>query len=512
MNLTLTHLFAILPLIIVGITVVVVMLSAAWRRHHFLNATLTVIGLNLALASVVWVYFAGQGAVAPDLANSAVGFPSLVTPLVMIDGYALFYMALILVAALACSTLANAYLEGLDEHREEFYLLLLSSTMGAMLLVSSIHMASLFLGLELMSVALYGMAAYTFKRRVSLESGIKYMVLSAVASSFLLFGMALLYAAYGTLEFASLGLRLVFEDSVGIWTLIGVGMMVIGLGFKLSIVPFHMWTPDVYEGAPAPVSAFLATVSKVAVFAVLVRFMIMSPTFDTKLHTVIAVLAALSMIVGNLLALGQTNLKRLLGYSSIAHLGYLLSAVVALRAGVTDGGGELSLTGQLVLETSGIYLVTYVLTTLGAFGVVTLVSSPSRGQDVAQLHHFRGLFWRRPYLAVILTFMMLSLAGIPMTAGFIGKFYVLALNMNEELWWLAGAVVLGSAIGLYYYLRVMVSLYLAEPGEIQRDAAHDWGQRSGGVMVLIAALLTLLLGIYPQPLIDLVQAASPVGY
>lgn len=268
--------------------------------------------------------------------------------------------------------------------------------------------------------------------------------------------------------------------------------MLMGLGFKLSIVPFHLWTPDVYEGGPGPASTFLASASKVAVFVVLLRLIMVAPAFqDAWLHGVLAVLAILTMLVGNLLALTQSNLKRLLGYSSIAHFGYLLTALV-----IGEG---------LAVEATGVYLVVYVLTTLGAFGVVTLISSPYRGEDAAALHHYRGLFWRRPYLTAVLTVTMLSLAGIPFTAGFIGKFYIIALGVEAGRWWLVGAVIVGSAIGLYYYLRVMVTLFLAEAGMQKRDAPEDWGVRAGGVVVLGVALLIIVLGIYPTPMIEWVR-------
>ena len=275
-------------------------------------------------------------------------------------------------------------------------------------------------------------------------------------------------------------------------------MMVVALAFKLSLVPFHVWTPDVYEGAPGPVSAFLATVSKVAVFALLLRFFTLAPPASNGwLLTLMGVIAFASMMIGNLLALRQRNVKRLLGYSSIAHLGYLMTAIVA--------GGTFS------IETVGIYLATYVATTLGAFGVVTLVSSPYSGTDAGALHHYRGLFWRRPYLAAVFTIMMLSLAGIPMTAGFLGKFYVIAIAVQSGLWWLVAGIVLGSAIGLYYYLRMMVILFLDEPGESRRDAVSGWGQQSGGIMVLLLAAAVIFFGIYPQPLIALVSATGMAG-
>lgn len=471
-----TSLLALSPLIIVCATAIVVMLTIAWRRCYDLTATLTVIGLNLALAAQLLAWWQA---------------PLDVTPLMVVDGLSIFGGVLILVATLACATLGHAYLEGARGPREEYYLLLLCAAAGGIALVSSRHLASLFFSLELLSMPLYGMLAYTYRERGALEAGVKYMVLSAAASAFLLFGMALLYAFTGHLDFAGLGGALASAGGDG-WLLAGMGMMLIGLGFKLSIVPFHLWTPDVYEGSPAPAATFLASASKVAVLIVLLRLLQSAPaTQDAWFHSLLAVLAFVTMLVGNLLALMQQDLKRLLGYSSIAHFGYLLVALV-----INEG---------LAVETAGIYLVTYVLTTLGAFGVVTLLSSPYGGADASRLHHYRGLFWRRPYLTAVLTVMMLSLAGIPLTAGFIGKFYIVAVGVEASRWWLVGGVVAGSAIGLYYYLRVMVTLFLPEPGMQRRDATTDWAQRAGGVVVLALAALVVLLGVYPAPMIDWVR-------
>ncbi|MBK7299038.1 MAG: NADH-quinone oxidoreductase subunit NuoN [Moraxellaceae bacterium] len=482
MNLSFETFLPLLPVGILGLTTVVVMLAIAFARHHWWNSTLSVIGLNLALASVLALVWHGTP-------------PAAVTPLLVVDNFAYFYMGLILVAALACATLTHAFIDSYKNNREEMYLLLLIATAGALVLVCSRHMASFFIGLELMSVPVYGMIAYTHHRSRSLESGIKYMVLSATASAFMLFGMALIYAQTGTLAFSGVSEQLGAGAAMGHLASFGVGMIVIGVCFKLSLAPFHLWTPDVYQGSPAPVGAFLATVAKVSVFAVLVRFLIETPfEYTVPLRDVFTVVAVLSIIFGNLLALIQTNIKRLLGYSSIAHLGYLLVALAS-------GGGT-------ALETVHIYLLTYVLTSLGAFGVVTLMSQGKDDEDADSLHHYRGLFWRRPYLTAVMTVMMLSLAGIPLTAGFIGKFYVILTGVNTGNWWLLGVVVLGSAMGLYYYLRVMVTLYMATSGMPKHDAASNWGERTGGLMVLGIAGLVLLVGVYPQPAIEVVRMAK----
>ncbi|WP_285276470.1 NADH-quinone oxidoreductase subunit NuoN [Halopseudomonas bauzanensis] len=481
MQFTQSHFVALLPLLIVGATAIVVTLAIAWRRKHDMIFVLTALGLNLALLSLI-----------PALQVA----PLEVTALMQVDRFTLLYMGIILVATLACATLVHAYLgktntgEGFPGNREEMYLLMLLSATGGLVMVGASHLATLFIGLELLSVPVYGMVAYAFFNKRSLEAGIKYMVLSAAGSAFLLFGMALAYAESGSLEFAALG-------AVAVTPLLQIGfaMMLIGLAFKLSLVPFHLWTPDVYEGAPAPVSAFLATAAKVAVFAVLLRLYQVSPaTSGGWLNELLVIIAIASILFGNLLALMQSNLKRLLGYSSIAHFGYLVIALIA-----SDG---------LATEAIGVYLATYVLTTLGAFGVVTLMSTPFKGRDADALYEYRGLFWRRPYLTAVLTVMMLSLAGIPLTAGFIGKFYIIAAGVQSNLWWLLGALIIGSAIGLYYYLRVMVTLYLVEPGIRRHDAPMNWGQHAGGIMLLLIALLVFVLGVYPQPLLEMVQQAT----
>ncbi len=488
MEFTQQHFIALLPLLITGATAIAVMLAIAWQRNHGLSFVVTSVGLTLALVSIV-----------PALRVA----PLDVTPLLRLDTFAYFYSAVVLVATLACVTLAHAYLgekagaDGFPGNREELYLLMALSAAGGLVLVSAQHLAGFFIGLELLSVPVYGLVAYAFFNKRSLEAGIKYMVLSAAASAFLLFGMALLYAESGSLSFSGLGASLAVQGS-SLLVQAGIGMMLIGLGFKLSLAPFHLWTPDVYEGAPAPVATFLATVSKVAVFAVLLRLYQLSPaTSGGWLNDALSLIAIASILIGNLLALNQSNLKRLLGYSSIAHFGYLLVALIASKG--------------LAVEAIGVYLVTYVLTTLGAFGVITLMSSPFQGRDADALYEYRGLFWRRPYLTAVLTVMMLSLAGIPLTAGFIGKFYVIASGVESQLWWLLGALIIGSAVGLFYYLRVMVTLYLVEPGMRRHDAPINWGQRAGGMMLLAIAVLAFFLGVYPQPLLELVQQAGLVA-
>lgn len=490
MTLTIENFQALLPLIITCATTVFVMLAIAIKRNHWWNATVTVAGLNVALLATVFVvvkpYF---------FPESTSLLPQTITPLFVVDGYSLFFSGLILIAALGASTLTNAYMESSKRNREEIYLLLTIATAGGIVLAYAHHMAALFIGLEMMSVALYGMVAYTYDRARSLEAAIKYMVLSATASAIMLFGIALIYAQIGSLAFSEIGAKITQEPSLLI--VVGGMLLVIGLFFKLSLAPFHLWTPDVYEGAPAPVGAFLATAAKVAVFAVLARFAIIESKNVLAsvpfVMTMIAV-ACISMLVGNLLALKQNNIKRMLGYSSIAHFGYLLLLVLV--------GGQ-----KFGIEGFAVYLAIYVMTSLAAFGVVTLMSTADGKRDADMLHDYRGLFWRRPYLASIFTLALFSLAGIPLTAGFIGKFYVVTAAIGAGFWgWMALIfVVLGSSISIYFYLRTVISLFLAKKHAQRFDAEINWGQRTGGVMVLGAALFILFIGVMPNPLMFIAQ-------
>lgn len=463
--------FTILPLILIAGTSILVMMSIAYKRVHALAAMLTVGGLVAAFTSILWV--------TPFV-------PRQVTTLLIIDRYALFYMGLIIASAAAVAMLSYSYFQKHVAHREELYLLLLIATLGCTVLVASSHLVSFFLGLEILSVSLYAMIAFLKDRRQSLEAGMKYLVLAAASSAFLLFGMALIYAELGTMEFSRISTASVVTSQLAL-LLPGIVLILTGIGFKLAVVPFHLWTPDVYEGAPAPVTAFIATVSKVAIFALLLRFFYHSEMHRSHaLFIVFVIIAVASMVAGNLLALWQTNVKRILAYSSIAHFGYMLVAFVA--------------GGNMAVEAVTFYLVAYTVTTLGAFGIVTVLSTSSRDADT--LDDYGGLFWRQPLMAGIFTVTLLSLAGIPATMGFLAKFYVLAAGASGMKWLLIIILVMTSTIGLFYYLRILVALYSAssEP----EASAHPGVLTSGAVLALLMALL-IWFGVYPGPLLDMIQ-------
>ncbi len=485
-----SELMPLAPVMIVALTAIVVMILTAIKRNHNLIATATVVGLNLSVIYILMEMFGGHFV------------PANVMGMFMVDPFTMLYQLLILIAALACSTLSHAYIETYKSNREELYILLLTSVVGAMLMVSSSHYASFFISLELMSIPVYGLLAYTHQRARSLESGVKYLVLSATASAMLLMGMAYIYAYTGSLSFYD-SVQALMQAIQQPMVIIGLGLIIFAIAFKLSLAPFHKWTPDVYAGAPAPMATFLATAAKVATIGLFVRYILTSGAILIEsLVTIITIIAVLSILVGNLLAVRQVNLKRILGYSSISHFGYLLIALVSMT--------------YVSLGSVSVYVITYVLTTIGAFGAVALMSSPYNNLDEAEsLADYRGLFWRRPVLTATLTVMMLSLAGIPLTAGFIGKFLVVMAAVTTQHWFLAAMVIVGSGIGLYYYLRVMVVMYMTPPETPRIDADKHWGQKVGGLMVLGAAVLVLFLGIYPDPMIKLALQAeilSPIHF
>jgi NADH-quinone oxidoreductase subunit N len=332
------------------------------------------------------------------------------------------------------------------------------------------------------------MISYIYVRRLSVEAGIKYLVLAAVSAAFLLFGMALVYMAAGTMEFGRLASLINAGNLSRELMLPGIALIITGFGFKLALVPFHFWTPDVYQGAPAPVAAYVATVSKGAMFALLLRFIGTSAANAyTAVPAIFTIIAISSMFAGNILALLQNNVKRILAYSSIAHLGYILVAFLA--------GGQL---GALAVT---FYLVAYFVTILGAFGVVTVLSSGNR--DAENLEDYRGLFWRRPALATVFTVMLLSLAGIPITAGFIGKFYTLTAGASSSIWALLIIVVITSAIGLFYYLRLIVVLY-GDGSSTAPAANYSLAPLANIVLGLLTAVL-LLFGVFPAPLLNLIR-------
>lgn len=473
---TATDILALLPLIVVAGTAILVMLATAIGRNHRVAFWLTWAGLA---ATFCLCFFTPT---------------RQVTELLTIDGYSLFFFGLITAATMGVVLLSYNYLKDRDCNPEEYYILLLVATLGAMVLSASSHFASFFLGLEILSVALYALIAYLYQRPDQIDAGIKYLVLAATSAAFMLFGMALVYAALGTMQFSRMAELLSAGVNLDLPLLLpGIALIVTGVGFKLAVVPFHMWAPDIYDASPAPATAFIATVSKGGMFALLLRYFPVAGAHGYhNIFIVFSIIAIASMFAGNLLALFENNVKRILAYSSIAHLGFLL---VAFQAASAVGRAA-----------AMFYLVAYFAMTVGAFGVVTVLSA--RDRDASQLEDYVGLFWKRPALALTFTGMLLALAGAPLTVGFLGEFYILAAGASAEIWALIILLVVAATIGLFFYLRVIVAMF-RQPQEQGEASVPAPGRAPAAVLALaIALVLVVWLGVFPSPLLKVIQAAA----
>jgi NADH-quinone oxidoreductase subunit N len=457
------------PFLIIAIAPVVIMIVISILRNYRVVYGFSVLSLLAAFGSIFFIL--------PSV-------PHTIEPLFIIDGYSMFFLGIIIISALLVALLSYDYIKQLDGVKEEYYIIIFTSTLGASLLAVANHFVLFFLGIETLSISLYILIAFQRSKSNSIEAGIKYLILASVSSAFLLFGMALTYTAFGTMQFGAIVAELVTHDPLSPLVLSGFGMMMVGIGFKLALVPFHMWTPDVYQGAPAPVSAYIATVSKGAVMAILIRFFFILRGFNNHyLFFAISGIAILSMFVGNILAIRQKNIKRLLGYSSIANMGYL---TIILLTGSNKG-----------VQASIFYLISYFFTTIGAFGVISLLSTCEF--EAEKIEDFKGLFWKRPWIAIVFTLSLLSLAGIPLTAGFIAKFYVILEGMKAGLMVLIISMIINSVIGLYYYLRIITTLF-----STASEAKLPELSLIGNITLALIGISILVLGIYPGWLIDII--------
>ncbi len=411
---------------------------------------------------------------------------SLFNKAYMVDDYAVFFKQLFLAAALLVSMFSYKFVESLPGNRGEFFVMMIFATLGMEILASAGELITLYLGLELMTISFYVLTAYLLGNARSSEAGIKYLVLGALSSAVLLYGLSLLYGFTGTTIIADMADRLTLQPVV----VLSVIFLVAGFGFKVSAVPFHMWSPDIYEGAPAPVTAFLAAGSKAAGFAIFVRvFMEAFINIGSSWVVLVAALAGITMIIGNLVAIPQTNVKRMLAYSSIAQCGYILVGLVAAN--------EAGVKGVLF------YAMIYVFANIGAFAVVTAVANKVGSDDIKD---FSGLAKRSPLSAAVMTIALLSMAGIPPLSGFVGKFYLFSAVLDAGYIWLVFIGLVMSMISVYYYLSVARVMYLGEPVEdtpIPINGATRYA-------MLASMIITLIFGIYPAPLANLANLAARV--
>jgi NADH-quinone oxidoreductase subunit N len=450
--------------------------------------------------SLGWLALAIIGAAGAALAVTGQDAVTIARGTMAIDGFGLFFKVVFLMSSAITVMMSSRYLDVEGVRAGEYYFLVLCATLGMMFMAGGIDLIAIFIGLETMAVSFYVLAGYIRPNRRSNEAAIKYFLLGAFSLGILLYGMSLLYGLTGGTQLRTIATTLASGDA-GLLLPFAVMMLVAGVGFKIAAVPFHMWAPDVYEGAPTPITAFISVGSKAASFAMLLRIFIEAlPAFRVDGLGVVwgqplgwvaffYVLSVVTMTVGNVAALTQTNIKRMLAYSSIAHAGYVLMGVVA---GTTRG-----VTAALV------YMMVYAFMQLGAFAVIVML----RRRDIVgdQLKDLSGLYATQPAAATAMLIFMLSLGGIPPTAGFMGKFWVFGAAIDAGYIWLAVIGVINSALSLYYYVRVVVAMWIHAP---DADAAPLTLSPAIAVVLILTAAGTILLGVYPQPLFEFAQQSA----
>ena len=465
-----------------------VYLPAAYRRflgRFALAGTLLILVLqaSLHLQRIFWVH------------NQHLGFSGFFA----FDGFSVIFNYLFLIAAALTLGMSIPHLEGKEYHRGEYYVLILLAAAGMCLMAGAMDLVILFLGLETMSIAIYVLAGLDRHNPKSNEAALKYLLLGAFATGFLLFGMACLYGAAGSTNYntiaQNLGQMAGTDPRIYIlWA--GLALMLVGFAFKVAAAPFHMWAPDVYEGAPTPITGFMATGVKAAAFAALVRILLTAWVQEwTITYNVLYVLAVLTMTVGNLVALSQQNLKRMLAYSSIAHAGYLLVGITALVAS-PDGPSAFNAADAIIY-----YLLAYLFMNLGAFAVIVAMGRDRRGGEF--LEDYSGLSRSRPDLAFLLSLFLLSMTGVPPLAGFLGKFFLFSAAVHNRLYYLVVIAVLNSVASAYYYLRVIVLMYMQPEPERTQPVRVDRGTTLA-LVCLISAAMTVVLGLFPSPILNIV--------
>jgi NADH-quinone oxidoreductase subunit N len=413
---------------------------------------------------------------------------------IAIDRVSVLASIAICISVIFASLMLSAYLVRMNADGPELYALLLTSAIGALVMVAANELIVLFLGLEILSLSLYLLAASNRDREQSQESGLKYFILGGFSSAFFLYGVALIFGSTGSTKISGIGETLSGNISIvntDAMLLIGIGLLLVGLGFKVSAAPFHVWTPDVYEGAPTPVTAFMASAGKVAAFAALLRILMVGlEQRADDWRPVVWALAMLTVFTGSILAVVQTNVKRMLAYSSISHAGFILVGVEA--AGQMSGDG---------IAMSMNYLAIYTVLVMGSFAIVLAMSGSTDGET--NLSDFKGLAKRRPALALAFTVLLFAQAGVPLTAGFVAKFAVIKSSVEANSYVLAIAAMVAAVIGAYLYLRIAVSMWLEEPAsdsEISIDPAVI-------VVITISVAATLIVGFFPELLLQATRLA-----
>ncbi len=488
--------FALSPMLVLVsaalFLLVVGALTPAWPRGLYAAVTAAAAGSAGVLSMVLW----------DDVTDN--GTDTLVGGALAFDTFALFVTIVICASVVLIAMTSDDYLRREAFDGPEVYALFLVAATGGIVMASANDLIVLFIGLETLSLSFYVLAASYRRKAGSAESGIKYFILGGFSSAFLLYGIALVYGAVGTTNLSEMVAAMsgnVPVERNDALVLAGVALLLVGLGFKIAAVPFHLWTPDVYQGAPTPVTGFMASVGKVAAFAALLRiFVVGLPFYRDDWRPVVWILAVLSLLVGSFLAVVQTDVKRMLAYSAISHAGFILVGVEAAshRAGEADSG--------LGVPSALVYLLAYAVMVAGTFGVVTLVSR--RGDEHTELDDFRGVGTTRPVLALALTVFLVAQAGVPFTSGFIAKFGVISAGVDEQSYALALIAMLASVVAAFLYLRILVSAWMSDPADDDDAPAKLPIPFTAGLAIALSAGFTIAVGLFPDWLLNAAETTT----
>jgi NADH-quinone oxidoreductase subunit N len=494
---------ALSPLLVVGLGALLLMLVEAFSTHPRAAHETPGLGLGSAIVLFAGAAFAGTvwmvGVDTPDMKDAA----AAVSPWLIADSFTLFFDMILCLGGALAALLAGGYLVEHRIERGEFYSLILFSTFGAMTLAAAGDVLTLFLGLETMSIGAYAMTAFRRSSPRSAEGALKYFLLGSFAAAVLIYGFALVYGATGHTDLAGIGASLKTAAGRNPLAVVGGALVLVGLVFKVSAVPFHAWTPDAYEGAPTPATTFMAVAVKAAAFATMLRVFVLAlgdeawTSWASGWPPVIAALALLTMTFANLVAGRQESVKRMLAYSSIAHAGYLLVGVTAMMRGPAPAVAS-------VLY----YLAAYTASTAGAFGALILCGS--HGREAVSYEDLAGLGKRHPAAALAFSLFLISLAGVPPTAGFFAKWFIFKSAVDGGLYWLAALGFVNSVVGAYYYLRVLVYMYMREPAA-GAPVAVPMRSMYVTAALLVSAGLVLALGLSPTHYLDVAVHAARFG-
>ncbi len=484
----------LLPEIVITLVAFIALtLDIAWkgdRRSGVILPWVAVVGAGLSLLATAYIWTSGAASATYPIATDA----GRTVPMMAIDSMALFFKAMAALTVILVGLSAVDYINARTPFKGEFYVLTMLAGLSLMLLSSATNLILIYLSLEFLSISSYILTGYLRQDNRSTEAAVKYLLYGAVASGVMLYGFSLFYGATGSVDLATIATKLDVSSTNGLLVVGAVVMMLVGLGFKIALVPFHQWSPDAYEGAPTPVTAFLSVGPKAAGLAVLIRVMVVAlPAFSVSWTVILSIIAILTMTIGNVVALWQTNIKRMLAYSSIAQAGYMLIGLAAWTAQPDNFG----INGILL------YLFAYLFTNLGLFTVVIIMENQL---GTANISDYAGLIRRSPFLSIAMLIFFLSLIGIPPTGGFMGKLFVFGSALDQRLYLLAAVGVLNSAISVYYYLGVGRQIFFV-------TGPDESPIRAGLVMnavVMFTVIVTLAIALAAQPFIEFANNSAQI--